>query len=181
MVAIISSSGSYHISTSSTANQGFQRGHPQRYILEPWGWQLISEQPGKLKGPERTTIRSKQPFQIGSSSSKEMTTTIPCTTLFTCVKPFNMCSIFYTGGNTSTWGMHKSTSCMHRWGSTPVTPIITTSCMFRCDSTPATTNNQYEHGHNMFIIGRETTNFHRKLVKVDPGSLGTAGSWGDTP
>ena len=103
--------------------------------------------------------------------------TIPCTTLFTCVKPINMCSI-YTGDNTSTWGMHKSTSCMHRWGSTPVTPMKTTSCMFRCDSTPATTNNQHEHEHIMFIVSRETTNVHRKLIKVDPGSLDTAGSWG---
>ena len=31
---------------------------------------------------------------------------------------------------------------------------------------------------NMFIVGRETTSLHRKLVRVDPGSLGTAGSWG---
>ena len=50
--------------------------------------------------------------------------------------------------------------------------------MSRCDSTPATTNSKYKHEHNMFIIGRETTNLHRKLVKVDPGCLGTAGSWG---
>ena len=106
-----------------------------------------------------------------------MTRTIPCTTLFTCVKPINMCSI-YTGDNISAWGMHKSTSCMYRWGSTLITPTKTTSCMFSCGSTPATTNNQYEHEHNMFIVGRETTNFHRKLIKVDPGSLGTAGSWG---
>ena len=30
----------------------------------------------------------------------------------------------------------------------------------------------------MFMVGRETTNLHRKLIKADPGSLGTVGSWG---
>ena len=28
------------------------------------------------------------------------------------------------------------------------------------------------------LAGRLATNFHRKLIKVDPESLGTAGSWG---
>ena len=30
----------------------------------------------------------------------------------------------------------------------------------------------------MFMVGRETTNLYRKLIKADLGSLGTAGSWG---
>ena len=167
------------VSTSSTAKQGFQRGHPQRYAGGCEGGSRYRNSQESSRGLERTTNRSEQLFQIRSSFSKDMTRTIPCTTLFTCVKLINMCSICTcTGGNTSAWGTYKSTSCMHRWGSTPVTPETAISCMSRCDSTPATSNSQYEHENNMFIVGRETTNLHRKLVKVDPGSLGTAGSWG---
>ena len=69
------------VSTSSTVKQGYQRGHPQRYA---WGHGGSSQY--------QTTNKSKQHFQIGSSSSKEMTRTIPCTTLFTCVKPIIVCS-----------------------------------------------------------------------------------------
>ena len=128
--------------------QGFQRarGLSQRYSWSCGGSSQYWNSQESSWAAERTTNRSKQHFQIRSSSSKEMTSlrTIPCTSLFTCAKPINMCSI-YTGGNTSARGMHKSISCMQRWGSVPVTPTTITSCMFRCDSTPATTISQYEH------------------------------------
>ena len=58
------------VSTSSTAKQGFQRGHPQRYAGGCEGGSRYRNSQESSRGLERTTNRSEQLFQIQSSFSQ---------------------------------------------------------------------------------------------------------------